>query len=649
MTPFVRSGGTRAHARRAPRAVRDLLLAAALALAVPAHAQEGASPPPPDSIVHVSAAPVQGTAGAPAEARVHIAVSKGWHINANPPNPDYMIATVVELQPGRGVKPGRTRYPAARQERLQFDPHPLAVYTGQIDARVALAIAPDAPAGTQRLHGTVRFQSCNDQVCLAPATVAFDVDVSVTAVPHVKGAAPAPPTGASGARAPEAGAATSAGATAQTTPAATQAQARTAAPPPPPPAAPTAASDPYTNRLVGGGWMAFVWLFLWGLALNLTPCVYPMLGVTVSIFGAKRAVKTPLVVLNAAVYVLGMATMYTTLGVVAALSGAVFGSLLQSAPVLIGIALVLVAMSLSMFGLYELNPPPQLLTALGGASATNLVGMYLSGLVVGVFAAPCVGPVVVSLLTIVAARGDVGFGLRTFLTLSLGLGAPYLVLGTFSNLLQKLPRSGEWMVWMKKLFGVVTLAVGANYALLALAPRLTEWVMPAALVLGGVYLGFIDRTGKGVTFRRLKWAVGAAGAIAGVAIVMNAPAESITFRPFDEHAYQAALASGHPVILDFSAQWCGPCHELDKATFSDRRVIARARNFAAFKVDLTRSDSPEAELWRKRFDVRGVPAVLFVAPGGAEVRAARVERFMTPEEFLPRLELAARGGLSARS
>ncbi|HET7226191.1 MAG TPA: cytochrome c biogenesis protein CcdA, partial [Candidatus Eisenbacteria bacterium] len=414
-------------------------------------------------------------------------------------------------------------------------------------------------------------------------------------------------------------------------------------------AAPASAipADRYSSTIAHGGWLAFFWLFVWGLALNLTPCVYPMLGVTVSIFGAKRTLPTPLVMMNAAVYVLGMASMYTALGVIAALTGAMFGGFLQSPPVLIGLGVLLAAMSLSMFGLYELNPPPQLLTMLGGSKGSSVVGMFLSGLVVGVFAAPCIGPVVVSLLAIVAARGDVGFGLRTFLTLALGLGAPYLVLGTFSNLLQRMPRSGEWMVWVKKVFGVVTLAVGAHYAALGVAPSLARWVMPAALVLGGLYLGFLENSGKGVAFRRFKWALGAAGAIAGVWLVVTAPGPGIEFRPFEEQAYQAALASGRPVMLDFSADWCGPCHELENATFTDARVIARAKGFTAFKLDLTRSDSPEAEQWRRRFNVRGVPAVLFVAPDGAEVRGARVERFMGPDEFLPRIELAARGGQAA--
>src|SRR5204863_2129748 len=179
-----------------------------------------------------------------------------------------------------------------------------------------------------------------------------------------------------------------------------------------------------------------------------------------------------------------------------------FGGVLQSPMVQIGIGLLLAVLSLSMFGLYEFQIPPQLLSRLGGTTATSVAGTFGSGLLVGVFAAPCVGPPVVALLAVVGAKGDPWFGFLSFFVLALGLGAPYLVLGTFSNLLQTLPRSGDWMEWVKKLFGVVLLAIAAFYVLLGVAPGLVAWVVPVALVAGGGYLGFIvSRAGRRPVFR----------------------------------------------------------------------------------------------------------------------------------------------------
>jgi thiol:disulfide interchange protein DsbD len=397
-----------------------------------------------------------------------------------------------------------------------------------------------------------------------------------------------------------------------------------------------------------GGFALFLSLFLGGLALNLTPCVFPMLGVTVSLFGARRAEPLPRVVGHAVAYVLGICLMYTLLGVLAAFTGSLFGAALQNPLVNVGIGALLMVLALGMFGVYELQAPPWLLTRVGGANTASIAGIFVSGLAVGVIAAPCVGPFVVAALALIAQCGDVAFGARTMFTLSLGLGAPYLVLATFSNLLQALPRSGEWMVWVKKVFGVLMLALGAFYALLAVAPAWALWVAPAALVLGGAYLGFFEKSGENKTrFRWLKRVSGTAAALAGAVMVVTTPSEGIAFERFSHEALQAALAGGQVAMLDFTANWCAPCHELERLTFTDRRVRERARSFRTFRVDLTRYDSPEADRWRREYKITGVPTVVFITSDGAEVQAARVEGFLPPDHFLERMQLAGEAGQRA--
>jgi thiol:disulfide interchange protein DsbD len=298
----------------------------------------------------------------------------------------------------------------------------------------------------------------------------------------------------------------------------------------------------------------------------------------------------------ALLYVLGMALMYSALGLIAALTGGLFGSFLQNPIVLIAIGALMVTLALSMFGLYELQPPPWLLEKLGGSGTTSAAGVFFSGLVVGVFAAPCVGPPVVALLAVVGAKGDPWFGFSSFFTLSMGLGAPYLVLATFSNLLQTLPRSGEWMVWVKKLFGVILLGVGVFYAMLAIAPAFAAWVIPVTLIVGGVYLGFFEKSAnKRAGFRWAKRALGVAALVLSVSFVSRQLAHGVTLKPVTPEALAQAVASGRPVMIDFSADWCVPCHELEDVTFTNRAVIAAARDFHTFGVDLTRFDSPEAE------------------------------------------------------
>jgi thiol:disulfide interchange protein DsbD len=369
-----------------------------------------------------------------------------------------------------------------------------------------------------------------------------------------------------------------------------------------------------------------------------------MIGVTVSIFGAQKT-RSPLASFGMAlVYVLGLATMYSTLGVIAALSGGLFGSALQSPVVSVGIGVLLIGLALSMFGLYQLQPPAWVLSRFGGVTATSMVGAFFSGMLVGIFAAPCVGPPVVALLAVVGAKGDPWFGFLSFFTLSMGLGLPYLVLGTFSGLMRRLPRSGEWMIWVERLFGVILFSVGLFYALLALAPGLAAWVAPVALLVGGIYLGFIERsTSRWPGFPWLKRIAGTAAVVLAVILTRGLSRAGATFEAYSPPAVQSALASGNPVLLDFSADWCIPCRELEHITFKDPRVLGESRRFRMFRVDLTRFDSAEAESLRTQWKIHGVPTIVFLTRDGREIPGARVEGFLEPETFLQRMKAAGSG------
>ena len=336
--------------------------------------------------------------------------------------------------------------------------------------------------------------------------------------------------------------------------------------------------------------------------------------------------------------------MYSTLGVVAALTGGLFGGWLSNPWVLAAIGLLLLAMALSMFGLYELQAPSALLSKLGGAAGASLLGTFLAGLMVGVFAAPCIGPPIIALLAHVGAKGDPVYGFWVFFVLSMGLGLPYLVLGVSTGLLTKLPRSGSWMDWVKHLFGVILVGVAAFYLCLAFAPARLGWVVPGALGLGGLYLGFLEPTGRDrAGFRRFKWAVGVAAIAAAVIVAFESPAPAVSWDAFSDEAIAAARASGKPVILDFSADWCVPCHELEARTFSDAGVARALLPFVKLKVDLTRFDSPASLALRKRFDIQGVPTIVFLAPDGHEVRAARSVGFDSPASFRARAAQAVVG------
>lgn len=638
----------RAFPRPAAFALAAGLAAAVLvpgaALVAPAHAQFG-DVPAAETLVQPSARPLALRAGTRGVAEVALTIRPTWHINANPPSSEEMIPTEIKVTGTRSVRVSATRYPKGHEQKLSFSDEALLVYDGTVTVQVPLEAAADAASGAHRLSGVLTFQACNDNVCLPPTDVPFSIEVTVEggapatgAGPAVTGGAPdasgdpnapgeAPsgePAGVAGKRmteAPEAGAA---------------------------PAAPAGAAGAVGERLAQalsqGGLAWFFALFAGGLLLNLTPCVFPMIGVTVSVFGARRK-EPPLKVLGAAVaYVLGIAVMYSALGVAAALTGGLFGAALQNPWVNVVLGGLFLVLALSMFGLYEMNPPSWLLEKIGGANTTNVLGIFASGLAVGVIAAPCVGPFVVALLAILAQRGDALFGFQAMFTLALGLGLPYLLLAMFSNLLQSLPRSGDWMLWVKKVFGVLMVAIGLNYVLIGLQPDWAPWVMPVALALGGLYLGFVDGHGNQKRgFRNLKYGLGTLAIVGAVASFMVLRAEGIRFQPYSDAALQAAFASGRPVMMDFSADWCAPCHELDRYTFTDPRVKDLSRRYVAFKVDLTRYNSAEAKALRERYGVTGVPEVLFFRPDGNEVVEARVLGFMPPAPFLERMSFVAGG------
>jgi thiol:disulfide interchange protein DsbD len=232
-------------------------------------------------------------------------------------------------------------------------------------------------------------------------------------------------------------------------------------------------SPPNSKRRTLEGW-GLLWtllgVFAGGMALNLTPCVYPIIPVTISYFAGQSDRRQSRLFAHGAFYVIGLAVTNSLLGVTAALTGGLMGSMLQNPVVLMAIATVLVLFAFSLFGLWEMRLP-YAVTQFASRGYAGYFGSLFMGLTMGVVAAPCIGPFVLGLLTWVAALGSAWLGFVVFFTLSLGLGLPLFVLALFSGQLQRLPRSGEWMLWVRKLMGWVLVGMAAYY-LRALLPKI---------------------------------------------------------------------------------------------------------------------------------------------------------------------------------
>ena len=310
--------------------------------------------------------PVRGTLKLDADkAVVEIAIAARFHINGHEPRDEFLVATVVDLKPPAGMTAGAVEYPKAIERKLSFSATPLLLYEGTVTFS-----APLSGSGTGPVRATLRYQACDDSTCLPPKTL------ELTATRDQPAAAmPAQPITAS-------------------------------------------IADNQIAQLVErwGTPVTLFWIFLGGVALNLTPCVYPLISVTVSFFGGREHPGSGRAIGHAVLYALGICLTFTGLGVVAALTGSLFGAALQNPAVLGGVALLLVALSLSNFGVWQLRAPTALMQIAGRASE-GASGAFFMGLTMGIVAAPCIGPFALGLLLYVGAHQDVWLGFVMFLAL----------------------------------------------------------------------------------------------------------------------------------------------------------------------------------------------------------------------------------------
>jgi thiol:disulfide interchange protein DsbD len=400
-----------------------------------------------------------------------------------------------------------------------------------------------------------------------------------------------------------------------------------------------------TGPILAQGYLwAFATVFVGGFLTSLTPCVYPLISITVSLFGARgEGVSRARALSLAGAYVGGIGVMYTSLGVFSALAGRAFGTFMANPWVMVPVALVFLAMAASMFGAFELSLPSGLATRLSTLGGKGFGGAFIMGMVGGIIAAPCTGPVLASVLTYVATTRSVALGGSLLFTYALGMGVLFFVVAAFAS---ALPRSGGWMETVKSVFGVI-MAVAALYFLRNVSPRLAAYgnrtvafVAAHACALGvGVALGGLGLSFHGAATEKLRKAFGVAALVGGsyglVGALLAPPPQAGPLAWVHGEAAGLARADGRPALLDFYADWCLPCKEMEHKTFSDPTVARELGRFALVKIDCTSDEDPAVAAVQKKYGADTLPTLVLLDRAGKVTR--KIDHVVDPDELLPLL------------
>lgn len=565
-------------------------------------------------------------------------IQGGYHINANQVSDPDLIPTTMEVD-GGSLKVGKISWPGSHKFKFSFSETELDVYEGSINIGVNLKAPKDIKPGKYDITGKLNYQACNDRACFSPKDVPFSVTV-VIKEDTAKADTSKIETPKDTTKKTDSLDKSQQKDTTSKTQQLTENKRDTTQ---------KVTSTENKNQIAeyiekNGMFVALLIIFVLGIGLNLTPCVYPLIPITISYFGAQVSNSKGGKIMMAMFYVLGMSVTYSVLGLVAALTGGVFGSLLQS-PIVVGIlVLIFIALALSMFGLYEIKIP-QSIANFSGKNRQGYFGTFLMGLTVGFIAAPCIGPLVLSLLVYVGQMGSPFLGFLMFFVLSLGLGVPYVFLAIFSSSITKLPRSGEWMEGVKIIFGLMMIGLALYTAQPLMSTHIYEIIFPLFLILAGAYLILIDRKAiTAPTYTRIKYLIAIAAIVWGAMNLHFGEQQVVGSGKYEWQMLQTQAqidlsvgkSTDKPTIIDFYADWCAQCKELDKYTYIDPKVIELSKKFNNIKVDLTKGDKDI----EGKFKIQGLPVVAFLDKNGKEMEDLRITGFLKPDEFVKVMEKA---------
>ncbi len=563
----------------------------------------------------------------------HWNIAPGYHL--------YKDKIKTALESATGLKLGPGNFPQGEMED-DLEGGLTEVYRGPLTIEFpVLGLQATSP---EKLRLKIRYQGCADQgVCYPPVKKTIDFDsvqlgllTSATAGADSVSAAAAPAATSNGAAAGK-----------------------------------VSEQDAIAERLASGNMvLTLIAFFGFGLLLSLTPCVFPMIPILSGIIvGQGETITTRRSFMLSLAYVLAMAAVYAIVGVIAAVTGANLQTAFQNPWVLIAFAGLFVALALSLFGFYELQMPAAIQSRLTDVSNKQRGGSLTGAAVMGVLSALIVGPCVTAplmgALVYISQTGDGVLGGAALFFMGLGMGVPLLLLGLSAGSL--LPKAGVWMDAVKAVFGVMMLGVAIWFLERVLPSAVTMFLWAALLMLSGVYMGAFHGHGKvghkllplwkGLGLMLVVWGVliligmalgngnplqplrglAGGGVSASTVAAGSETRRGLDFRPIKgiaglDAVLAEAVAQKRMVMLDFSAEWCITCKELEEFTFTDPTVHQALDDVLVVRADVTANDAEDKALL-KRFGIIGPPAILFFAPNGKELKGHRVVGFMNADDF----------------
>ena len=526
-------------------------------------------------------------------------VVKNWYIHSSVKE-EFLIPTELSFKKSEGIKIDKILFPETEKKKFEYTSRPVDVYTGSFFIQGNVEIGNKAPEGLRKISGSLSYQACSAVSCLSPEKIPIVLNLLIVPQGTV---------------------------TTQINRDIFLASRNTNA---------------VISKFDTGLFWALLIIFLQGLALNLTPCIYPLIPITLSFFGGRSDKSRGNSILSGLIYLSGLAFTNSIMGVSAALSGSMLGSALQYPAVLVFIALVMISLAFSFFGFWEFGLP-SVLTKLASKNYQGYFGTFFMGLTLGIVAAPCIGPFVLSLLIYVGQKGDPYLGFLYFFILSIGLGLPICILAIFSGAINRIPKSGDWMLWIRKIFGWILIAMGYYYIRSLIGNILLEHsILLCLAIIAGIHLGWVDKTGKNIIFfKYIKRGLGCLIIIFGIFYLYGAVdlSDSVRWVPYGKTVLENAAKNSKPVIMDVYADWCGPCKLMDKKVFADPEIIRLSESFIMTRIDITRKIKDQDEV-KEKYSIKGAPTIIFFDKKGRELPTLRIESEVGTAEFISHMKKA---------